>query len=127
MLTRIAWLTVCLLLSLGAAFASWSWLRGQDAVGSRRPTLTIASPAPAADNPQVRHTTLPSTVVNRLAAAGLLVLAISELPAPEKDLLDPSEQLCNYIRRQQRPDGSLCYGDDSPDTEGRQAGLDTDG
>jgi hypothetical protein len=76
----------------------------------------------AADNPQVRHTTLPSAVVNRLAAAGLLVLAISELQAPEKDLLEPSEQLCNYIRRQQRPDGSLSYADNPSSTEGRQAG-----
>src|SRR5262249_22510159 len=36
----------------------------------------------------VRHTTLPSVVVNRLGAAGLLVLAINELPSPADDLLD---------------------------------------
>jgi hypothetical protein len=66
----------------------------------------------------VRHTTLPSGLVNRLGSAGLLVLAINELPAPQKDLLDKSEQLCNYIRKQARPDGSLAYGDSSADEEG---------
>jgi hypothetical protein len=55
----------------------------------------------------VRYTTLPPGAVNRLGAAGLLVLAIHELPEPKKDLLDQAEQLNNYIRRQARPDGSL--------------------
>jgi hypothetical protein len=55
----------------------------------------------------VRYTTLPPGVVNRLGAAGMLVLAINELPHPKKDLLDLSEQLCAYIRKQARPDGSL--------------------
>jgi hypothetical protein len=63
------------------------------------------------NDPEVRHTALPSPVVNRLAAAGLLVLAVNELPAPQDDLLRQSEQLCNYIRKQQRPDGSLSYAD----------------
>jgi hypothetical protein len=60
---------------------------------------------------QVRHTTFPNAAVNRLAAAGLLVLAIQELPEPAKDLLDKSEQMCNFIRKQQRADGSLAYAD----------------
>ena len=59
----------------------------------------------------VRFTSLPSSAVNRLAFAGLLVLAINELPAPQADLLDKSEELCNYIRKQQRPDGSLSFTD----------------
>jgi hypothetical protein len=42
-----------------------------------------------------------------LAAAGLLVLAIHELPEPDKDLLAKAEQLCNYIHKQQQADGSL--------------------
>jgi hypothetical protein len=57
--------------------------------------------------PPCRHTSLPSAVVNRLGAAGLLVLAINELPAPQADLLEKSEQLCQWIRRQARADGSL--------------------
>ncbi len=75
-------------------------------------------------DPQVRYTALPSTAVNRLATAGLLVLAINELPAPEKDLLAKSEHLCNYIRRQQRADGSLSCTDSS---EGVKAADDPEG
>ncbi len=63
----------------------------------------------------VRCTSLPSAVVNRLGAAGMLVLAINELPDPKNDLLDVSEQLCNYIRKQARPDGSLVCTDPGPD------------
>jgi hypothetical protein len=55
----------------------------------------------------VRYTSMPSSVVNRVASAGLLVLAINELPDPQADLLESSEQLCNYLRRQARPDGSV--------------------
>jgi hypothetical protein len=65
-------------------------------------------------DPAVRYTALPPSAVNRLGAAGLLVLAIHELPRPESDLLEKSEQLCNYVRRQARPDGSLDLGE-SPD------------
>ena len=57
--------------------------------------------------PGVRTTTLPPVLVNRLAAAGVLVLAIHELPAPADDLLQQSDQLCAYIRAQQQADGSL--------------------
>jgi hypothetical protein len=59
------------------------------------------------NDPQVRYTSLPPSAINRLGAAGLLVLAVHELPAPQADLLEKTEQLCNYIRRQARPDGSL--------------------
>jgi hypothetical protein len=76
-------------------------------------------------DPQVRHTALPSGVVNRLAAAGLLVLVINELPAPKEDLLEKSEQLCNYIRAQQQSDGSLCYTDNPTDT--KAAAVDPEG
>ncbi len=57
--------------------------------------------------PPCRHLSLPALVVNHLGAAGLLVLAIHELPAPQPDLLEKSDQLCQYIRLQARPDGSL--------------------
>ncbi|MGH7172017.1 MAG: hypothetical protein ACRELG_17215, partial [Gemmataceae bacterium] len=62
-----------------------------------------------------RHTSLPSPIVNRLGTAALLVLAINELPAPQKDLLDKSEQMCNWIRHQARADGSLRCRDDGDD------------
>ena len=64
----------------------------------------------------VRYTSMPPAVVNRIASAGLLVLAINELPDPQKDLLESSEQLCNYLRRQTRPAGALA-GADKPAAE----------
>src|SRR5207245_10587279 len=57
--------------------------------------------------PEVRRPTLPAALVNRLAAAGLLAIAIYDLPQPAKELLDQADQLCNFIRRAQQPDGSL--------------------
>ncbi len=80
-------------------------------------TLLLDTTTDDAKNPQIRYTTLAPSLVNRLAAAGLLVLAINELPAPAADLLDQSDQLCNYIRRQQQADGSLTCHDDVGDAQ----------
>ena len=64
-------------------------------------------------DPQAIHIALPSAVVNRLGAAAMLVLAINELPAPQADLLEKSEQLCRWIHHQARADGSLKCNDAS--------------
>jgi len=74
---------------------------------------TVAEPDPSDATVTLRHLRHPAPA-NLLAAAGLLVAAINELPAPEKDILDKSEELCNYLRKQQRPDGSVTWteGDD---------------
>jgi hypothetical protein len=66
-------------------------------------------------DPQVRYTTLPASAINRLGAAGLLVLAVHELPAPPSDLLDKTDQLCNYIRARVRADGSLACSEPGDD------------
>lgn len=66
----------------------------------------------------VRYVGLPSVLVSRLSAAGLLVLAVHELPAPQPDLVEKSEQLCNFIRRQQKDDGSLSVSDATDGTQG---------
>jgi hypothetical protein len=60
-----------------------------------------------AKDPDVRYPAQPAALVNRLGLAGALVLAVHELPAPQKDLLDRAEQLCHYIRKQAKADGSL--------------------
>lgn len=69
--------------------------------------------------PAVRYTSLPGALLNRVSASAMIVLAIHELPAPGKDLLDQADQLCEYIRRQQRPDGSfkLLEQDDAKEDE----------
>jgi hypothetical protein len=79
-------------------------------------TLLVDTDLDAKDA-KLRHTSLPSLAVNRLASAGLLVMTINELPAPGEDLLEQSEQLCAYIRRQQLADGSLSYADAEARTE----------
>jgi hypothetical protein len=97
---------------VGAAFALARAARflGEERYAARatQAILTLLDETVAGSgDPPTRHTALPSLVVNRLGAAGMLVLAINELPAPQADLLDKSEQLCNWIRRQARADGSL--------------------
>ena len=52
------------------------------------PTLPLPPEGEGRVGEQVRSTIPPSSVVNRLGAAGLLVLAINELPDPQPDLLD---------------------------------------
>lgn len=59
------------------------------------------------DDATIRHTAAAPNFVNRLSSHGLLILAIHELAAPAKDLLDDADQLCNYLKQQQKPDGSL--------------------
>jgi hypothetical protein len=53
----------------------------------------------------VRNVPLPQ--VNPLAAAGTLLAAIHELPAPAADLLDQGDQLANLLRKHLQADGSL--------------------
>jgi hypothetical protein len=115
---------------VGAAFAlareaRVTGNREHDAV-ARQALLTLLLDTVAEDGKTVvRHTAMPSVMVNRLAAAGLLVLAINELPEPTDDLLNQSEQLCAYIVRQQQADGSLGYCDAPEDA--KAAAADPDG
>lgn len=110
----------------GAAFALARVARflGHERYGAiaRQAALTLLlETATDPRDAQVRQTTLPPLLINRLGAAGLLILAINELPSPGDDLLEQSEQLCAYIRKQQRTDGSLSYAD-----PGSQAEIDPD-
>ncbi len=84
-------------------------------------TLLLATAPDDPKNPQVRQTTLSPAAVNRLAAAGLLVQAVHELPAPAADLLAQGDQLCNYLRGRQRADGSLGAEDGPGAGEGADA------
>jgi hypothetical protein len=60
-----------------------------------------------------RTLALPPGTVNRLGGVAALVLAIHELPAPQTDLLDQSDQLCRSLRKMARPDGALGWDDGS--------------
>ncbi len=103
-----------------AALARAARLTGNDRylARARQAVLTLLlDTAPNPKDPTTRSTTLPAAVVNRLGAAGLLLLAIHELPSPGNDLLDQGEQLAVFIARQQRPDGSLICSDSSTGTD----------
>jgi hypothetical protein len=71
-------------------------------------------------DPQLRYSARTIDTGNRLAAAGLLVLIIHELPAPQADLLEKAEQLCNYIRSRQQADGSLSVREATADLRGSE-------
>src|SRR5262249_44936421 len=65
-------------------------------------------------DPTCRVTTQPAIVVNPLAAAGALLVAIHELQGPAEELLKQSDELANYIRKQQQADGSFADGAPGP-------------
>ena len=69
-------------------------------------SLLADTQADSAD-PASRSTSLPPLVVNRTAAAGMLLMIIHELENPADDLLKQSDELCQFIRQQQQPDGSI--------------------
>jgi hypothetical protein len=81
----------------------------------------MAETGPDPADPQSRCTTMPSSVVNRLGAAGLLLACIHELPEPAPDLLDQGEQLARFIARRQQTNGSFRLTDtaeETPDSDG---------
>lgn len=74
---------------------------------AKQALLTLLLETAVDPKTQARHTAAPEAFLNRLAAAGYLVLAIHELPNPANDLLQHAEQLTHYLRLQQQPDGSF--------------------
>jgi hypothetical protein len=60
-----------------------------------------------------RTLALPPGTVNRLGGVAAVVLAIHELPTPQADLFDHSDQLCRTLRKMVRPDGALGWDDGS--------------
>lgn len=78
----------------------------QSAAVARQALLTLLLETDKdAKNPQVRSPLAGG--VNPIAAASWLVLAINELPAPGADLLQQSEELCQFLRGRQQQDGSF--------------------
>lgn len=97
---------------------------------ARQSLLTLLlETMPDPDDKSCRCSAAPPLAISRLHANGTLVLAIHELANPGTDLLDKADELCNYIRKQQRPDGSLLVTigpnlvrGHSPDGEAENAG-----
>ncbi len=74
---------------------------------AKQALLTLLLETTVDPKTQARHTAAPEAFLNRLAAAGTLIVAIHELPSPANDLLQHAEQLVHYLRLQQQPDGSF--------------------
>jgi hypothetical protein len=94
--------------ALALARASHTFADERSAAIARQALLTLL--LDTINDPQdasLRYTRLPSELLDRVAAAGMLVSAIHELPDPGKDLLEQSNGLCLYLRSQQKSDGSL--------------------
>jgi hypothetical protein len=70
----------------------------------------------------------PAVDTDHLAAAGLLVSAINELPMPQDDILDKADQLCRFIATRQQVNGALqCTNSSSTDTEAVVNGCSSSG
>ncbi len=59
------------------------------------------------DPKEARVRSVPNHLANPVAAAGTLLAAIHELPAPAPDLLEQADQLANFLYQQIQADGSL--------------------
>jgi hypothetical protein len=97
--------------TLALARAGRYFRDGRGAAIARQAALTLLELETMID-PQdatVRFTAAPPNAVERLSSHGLLISAIHELPEADKstDLLARADQLCNYLRQQQKPDGML--------------------
>ncbi len=95
----------------GAAFALARAARYLDDEGfaarASQAVLTLLAETTLSQDRSYLYPKQPSTVVNRVSAAALIVLAIHELPQPREELLTAAEQLCRFLQLQQQPDGSL--------------------
>lgn len=79
------------------------------ALAARQAIVVLLSSFTEVDpaDPERRRPTLPPADANPVGFAGLLLLAISELPEPTDALLDHGERLARFIAQRQRPDGSI--------------------
>lgn len=79
--------------------------------------LLAATKVDPAD-PNCRVPVHPPMVCNRVGFAATLAVAIYELPAADAKLVAEAEKLCEFLRRQCKPDGSVAFADGPADAEG---------
>ncbi len=75
-------------------------------------TLLAATRLDPAD-PNCRVPVHSSVLCNRVGFAAVLALAIYELPGADVKLIAEAERLCEFLRRQCKPDGSVHYTDNA--------------
>lgn len=87
----------------------------QAAVASQAILTLLAATRVEPNDPNCRVPIRTSLTCNRVGFAGVLALAIYELPGADPRLLAEAEALCNFIQSQCRPDGSVHYTDGPTD------------
>ena len=116
--------------TLALARAARYFRDGRGSAIARQAALTLLELETLVDpkEPAIRTTAAPPTMVERLSAHGLLISAIHELADADKttDLLDKADQLCNYLKEQQKPNGMLFVTVGSDVLESGSADVDAD-
>jgi hypothetical protein len=84
----------------------------QAAIAAQSVLALLAGTRPDPADPNCRVPVRSSNVCNRVGFAAVLALAIYELPVQDEKLIAEAERLCEFIRKQCRPDGSVHYTDD---------------
>src|SRR5262249_46525905 len=94
----------------GAAFAlarAGKYYGDEQAIAVARQAVLTLLLETSADPSEPRLRTVPRHLANPVQAAGLLLTAIHELPAPAADLLEQANQLANMLQKRFRADGSI--------------------
>lgn len=93
---------------LGQIAAAWTLARAAGAFGDERYEMRALQALLAcledtqadSEDPQARHSAIPSAVVSRPAATSWLLAAVCALETPPAELLERSESLARYLARQ---------------------------
>jgi hypothetical protein len=75
---------------------------------ARQSVLTLLSEtATESDKPHIRRTIHAPMTCNRLAGSSYVLMCICELPDPTPDMIAKGEELAEFVRSQQKSDGSF--------------------
>jgi hypothetical protein len=96
--------------SATAALARAARLLGEDRYAARAIQAVLSLLEDTAVEKGSRKITLPGDDAFRLRCAGALLVAIYELPSPQKDVLEKAEQLCRWAHTQPAPSAITLLG-----------------
>ena len=93
---------------LGQVAAAWTLARASGAFGDERYEMRALQALLAclddtqadSEDPQARHSSIPSAVISRPAATSWLLAAVCALETPPAELLERAESLARYLARQ---------------------------
>ncbi len=106
----------------GAAFAlarAASFFQDDRAAAlAKQALLTLLLETAVDAKSKTRFTAAPDAFVNRLQSAGMLLMAIHELPNPAADLLENADQLAHYLQLQVQANGSFVVDAEEEGTKG---------